>query len=789
MRAATRRLLLAAPLAGITLLASSGPQTVGATRTLLEPAPPYTGYDSPDLAVTSAGEVVAVFLGYRPGASESVLAAGVEPRTEPEVLASGAGARFPPRIAAGPDGGVFAVWCEAAEGAANIRLRARLDGRWGPVEAVTEDAHRDAWPELAVTDAGAVWVVWESTGDGAPEVFARERTPGQPPRWGPARCVSEHPASDREPTVAVAPDGVPWVAWTSWRDGSYASGDYEIYARALAEGGAPVCVSRSPEADFGPRLVATGAGLALAWIGAATNHVAVDGLRAAAYDSWSDKHLCVARLEDGAWGAPLAGPNRRRGRPVDHGDHCAVVPGAAEGELWVLFDEVSSSSRGTLTREQRLAVAEPEGIRAPVVLAWDPGSPGQPAAARAGDRLWTADGTPESDSDRPPSISVVAWPLEQVRAARPARGADRSQERDPYAPEPAEGAPPMADLAHAPEPRPRVEWGARTLRPWFGNLHMHTNVSADGIAFEGAPVRNLWAACDVACLDFVSLTDHSGPIGPLTWRDQIRLADLWNRPGSFVTLYGYEWSSPRFGHKNVIFVDAEEAAATTPLEPRKASPTDLWRHLGARRAITIPHAPSHGQARGTDWSYVDDDHQRLVEIFQRRGSYEYDGAPLQPAPGPQFHAGLSVRDALAAGHHLGIIASPDHRGGLGLAGVWAEELTREAVFEALHARRTFGTTGAKMTLWLEVDGQPLGTRVEASRAEVRVRARATGTASGLRLVLVSGGREVLERSFEGTRAELEEPVELESAAGTYLYLRAEQGDGHVGWTSPVWLGE
>ena len=76
--------------------------------------------------------------------------------------------------------------------------------------------------------------------------------------------------------------------------------------------------------------------------------------------------------------------------------------------------------------------------------------------------------------------------------------------------------------------------------------------------------------------------------------------------------------------------------------------------------------PSHGAQQPTDWSFRSDQFQRLVEIFQVRGNYEYDGAPYQKqetrAP---FAKGHSVRDALARGHRLGIIASPDHGGGLG----------------------------------------------------------------------------------------------------------------------------
>jgi hypothetical protein len=45
---------------------------------------------------------------------------------------------------------------------------------------------------------------------------------------------------------------------------------------------------------------------------------------------------------------------------------------------------------------------------------------------------------------------------------------------------------------------------------------------------------------------------------------------------------------------------------------------------------------------------------------------------------------------------------------LGIAGIWARDLTREGIWEAMANRRTFGTTGDRISLWLELNGQPMG---------------------------------------------------------------------------------
>ena len=168
-----------------------------------------------------------------------------------------------------------------------------------------------------------------------------------------------------------------------------------------------------------------------------------------------------------------------------------------------------------------------------------------------------------------------------------------------------------------------------------------------------------------------------------------------------------------------------------------------------------------------------------------RGSYEFDGAPYPP-PARSFTPGHSVRAALDQGHRLGIIASPDHRGGLGLAGVWASALTREAIFEALHARRTFGTTGVRLDLWMTVNGAPQGSEITVGGA-VHVEATVRGTVPGLKLTLVSNGEELARQDFKGTAAHFEWTDTRPPVSTRYYYLRARQADGHLGWSSPVWV--
>ena len=117
--------------------------------------------------------------------------------------------------------------------------------------------------------------------------------------------MTDHARSDGEPTLSFDERGELLVAWTSWREGSFADGNYQIYARRA--GGEPFAVSVSGAADASPRLVRCPEGLALVW----TEHyfpTRTNGeLTSVAYDRWADKSYRVAWLnENGQFDEPLA---------------------------------------------------------------------------------------------------------------------------------------------------------------------------------------------------------------------------------------------------------------------------------------------------------------------------------------------------------------------------------------------------------------------------------------------------------------------------------------------------
>ena len=138
----------------------------------------------------------------------------------------------------------------------------------------------------------------------------------------------------------------------------------------------------------------------------------------------------------------------------------------------------------------------------------------------------------------------------------------------------------------------------------------------------------------------------------------------------------------------------------------------MWEDLRKLNAnfIHIPHQLADTGNVPTDWNFTDETAQPVAEIFQTRGSYEYKGTPREAGrttPGP----GYFLQDAWARGIVIGVIASPDHGGGYGKACVFAPELTREAILDAIRARHCYGTTAAKIFLDVRVNGHLMGEKI------------------------------------------------------------------------------
>ncbi len=337
-------------------------------------------------------------------------------------------------------------------------------------------------------------------------------------------------------------------------------------------------------------------------------------------------------------------------------------------------------------------------------------------------------------------------------------------------------------------------------RIFWGDLHGHSGLS-DG---TGTPEDYFRYARDIAALDVVSLTDHDhwGVLHidqhPEMWaaiQDQTR---AFHRPGEFVTLLGYEWTSWEYGHRHVLyFSDAGTLYSSIDLDFN--TPDELWTALRGRDAITVAHHSAGGPI-GTDWSFAPDPEiEPITEVVSVHGVSEAPDSPstiYNPIPG-NF-----VRDALGLGYKFGFIGSGDSHDGHpglahlanggtgGLAAIIADELTRPAILEAIRNRRVYATSGPRIYLRAALSSFRMGSTVPHEKlvgadepAPLYVHAIGTGEIAWLDVVR-SG--QVVRSKVDAPSLEVVLPVEA-LRPGEYIYLRIVQADGGLAWSSPIYI--
>lgn len=338
--------------------------------------------------------------------------------------------------------------------------------------------------------------------------------------------------------------------------------------------------------------------------------------------------------------------------------------------------------------------------------------------------------------------------------------------------------------------------GAAALHLYFGDIHGHSRVS-DG---TGTPADYYRYAREVSGLQIAALTDHSDygtvQVPGKVWEELCRAAQEAYRPGEFVTFAAFEWTNWVYGHRNVYYRDGC-GPVWRSFDPESDTPQKLWKLLEPYEAMTAAHHPGGGPVP-TDWSVPPGEKEFFVEIASIHGVSESYGGPdciYRPVKG------AFVFDALARGYRLGLVGGGDTHDGhpgqrsqgaavTGIMGVWAEELTRESVWEAMKARRVYATTGPKIILNFRVADAAMGSETEwgSQSGPIPLAYQVVGCAPLARVEIVRSGETVFSRPGQGVleRGLLEDPSPLSSGGDWYL-LKVVQEDGNMAWSSPVWV--
>jgi hypothetical protein len=271
----------------------------------------------------------------------------------------------------------------------------------------------------------------------------------------------------------------------------------------------------------------------------------------------------------------------------------------------------------------------------------------------------------------------------------------------------------------------------KNLQPYFGDLHSHCAVGYGHGSLEDA-FRNARLQLDFAAVtvhahwpdipnseprlqDLVDYHQRGFRVASDAWPLVQEIVEANHQPGEFVPLLGFEWHSNQYGDHNIYFNGSQgEIIRATSLDELRTA-LQGWRARGMD-VIAIPHHIGYRRGyRGINWDAFQPDFSPVVEIMSMHGASESGEAPY-----PYLHT-MGPRDwqstyqyGLAQGHIVGAIGSTDHHSahpgsyGHGRMAVWCKGLSRDAIWEAIKARRTYALTGDKIILAFSINERAMG---------------------------------------------------------------------------------
>lgn len=237
---------------------------------------------------------------------------------------------------------------------------------------------------------------------------------------------------------------------------------------------------------------------------------------------------------------------------------------------------------------------------------------------------------------------------------------------------------------------------------YWGDLHGQTGETVGTNSIE----HYFDFARNKAFLDVTAHQANDFQIKPAFWEKLNALTAKLNEPGTFTVLAGYEWSGNTAvgGDHNVFF--REEGARIyrcshalvdeqDDLDTDAHTLTDLYKKLHAEPVDAVMYAHVGGRYANIFYDH-DPKLEAAVEVHSAWGSFEWvltDGFPLR--------------------RRVGVVANSDgHKGrpgasypGASFFGAYGgltcflmEENSRDAVFEAIRRRHTYGTSGPRVAI-------------------------------------------------------------------------------------------
>ena len=220
----------------------------------------------------------------------------------------------------------------------------------------------------------------------------------------------------------------------------------------------------------------------------------------------------------------------------------------------------------------------------------------------------------------------------------------------------------------------------------------------------------------------------------ITDRDWEEIRDFTNKVNAqgFPMFMGYEWQGSGLdGDHNVFFLHNDGKQ----LHPMRYS--DLVKGYEGQDVIGIPHHIAYQlNSRGKNWDTHNEKFSPFAEIYSSHGSSETDEGPL--TMNRHVHMGprtgtTCYEEGLNHGYKVGAIASGDNHSvpasyEHGTMCVLATDNTKEAIWDAMINRRTYGVSKSRIEVDYSIDDAVMGSEI-TTNGEVNLKAHIKGTSA------------------------------------------------------------
>ena len=684
-------------------------------------------------------------------------------RSRTQELGAGAGVYWMPQFVADGDDG-WAVWQERKGGGWRVVSRRLENELWAPIEILG----RNTLTHSATVHEGKLAVVWEDHAEGAQRIVYRKHDGSKAQISQPGKaCYRPSLAAHQEALIAV---------WDC-----YEGREYSVYTRAI-------------EPEIGPIDKASGSSNAMGGFALLDSSIAVfywvaenDVLGKGALDQ---RHrLEVGGVHHGTWQEPHKLADLSHGLLSRIEPEVEAIWGYAGRRLHpmlvtdggILWERKAMHSGRSTEPGQlvTLRVNDEDDERLELIILHE-GLVGYQVPSSAGPR----DGKLTiAGFDSTHNLVALQIGLEEIdlEAAKPVEPTTLTG-----------WEPVKLPLPHwKPPKRPSIEIDGVTHKLYWGDLHVHTTLTADA---EGEVDELMHFARDKALLDVVVMQENDAASwlnsnaqgayrGQVLTDSEYALSVYFSRryteEGDFIALPGWEWSDrtddKKSNHRTVIF-----AGDHTPL--LRHSEEDDFDAL----CDMVEAAGGLMNSQHPDFRLVDRPCDANIEVTAGWGVYINEPEKI--------HADLS------AGFKVGFVGTSDgHRRnpgiGGGLTGFWAPSLTSEAMLAALKDHRVYATNGTRTVLDARANGSFMGQDVE-SDGEVELTLRVDAQRPIVRAVLLRDGDEIYVVDGEGNSLATGH-VDRVGAGFHWYYWRIELegespnypgnikvAEGHLAWTSP-----